>query len=238
MNKVYLIEDFTLATCSYNTPVITMNMISSFYMLGYICDLLISENSSNEDTANLLDMNELSYFRNPSMGHSPGVDLLFEKCQTRYMLLVDTDVLFLHDINPLLNEFKQSGAAICGVVQGSRGGLDLYDRICPWFCFFDLKQIKEHGFKFYDSVRFSQHLTEQSGSKIYDTGATILEDIKNANLGVLAISEGDQNYYINHFEGMSWRKDSNNPGLIALANQVEQYYIGVCKGMGLNYVLS
>jgi hypothetical protein len=218
----------TLATCSYNTPDVTVNMINSYRKFhGVESKVIMTDNSTNEETIRRIP--EIGYrleiFRNPGFHHSIGVDFLIEHCKTKYMLLVDTDVLFLQSIDSLFDKFKQSGAAIGGVKQGSRGGLDLYDRIVPWFCFIDIEQIKKHNIKFFDQERFSQHL-KCTGTriKIYDVGATFYEDIFNAGLNVMEISEAEQNQYIKHYEGMSWRKYSGNKGLIDLANKTEQEY--------------
>lgn len=216
----------TLATCSFNTPKITLNMIDSYYNHNEPTNLLISDNSTNDDTATLLSSEGISYYRNPGFHHSIGVDFLIEKCDTKYMLLVDTDVIFLKNIVPLFERLKFYDAAICGVKQGSRGGLELHDRICPWFCFIDIEKIKANNIKFFDGERFSQHLHLQDNSKkIYDVGATFLEDIIKADLKVFEITEYEQDIYIKHFEGMSWRKDSNNAGLISLAERVEKEYL-------------
>ena len=220
----------TLATCSFNTPDVTINMINSYRRFhGIESKVIMTDNSTDEET--LRRIPEIGYklelFRNPGFHHSIGVDFLLEHCNTKYMLLVDTDILFFQSIDPLFDRFKQSGATLCGVKQGSRGGLDLYDRIVPWFCFIDIQQIKEHNIKFFDQERFSQHLKcTGTRTKIYDVGATFYEDVLTAGLTVLEILETEQNQYIKHFEGMSWRKGSNNKGLIDLANQVEQEY---CK---------
>jgi hypothetical protein len=218
-------NNLTLATCSYNTPNVTMNMIKSFRKYNkFSYDLLITDNSTNEETAELLKADRTSYLRNPGFHHSIGVDVLLDNCTTKYMLLVDTDVIFLKNIESIFHKFIKSGAAICGVLQGSRGAYNLYDRICPWFCFIDVEVIKRNNIKFFDNIRFSQHLSAVKATKIYDVGATFLEDINNLNLGVLYISEQEQNEYIQHFEGMSWRIDCDIPEISELGKGTLKSY--------------
>ena len=166
----------------------------------------------------------IDYIRNAGFHHSIGVDSLIDHCKTEYILLVDTDVLFLSSINPLYHKIYYDKISICGVMQGNRGGLKLHNRICPWFCFINIEQLKSKNIKFFDSIRFSQHLTEQKTEMIYDVGATLLEDVINNNMTVLPITESIQDMYIKHFEGMSWRKDSKNLGLELLAEQTELQY--------------
>lgn len=218
-------NDLTLATCSFGTPLITLNMLKSFSYFHPTTNILISENSNDDETRNLLDKHNIKYLSNPGFHHSIGVDVLIDNCKTKYMLLVDTDVIFLKSISYIYEKFKQVKGTICGVVQGDRGGMILYDRVCPWFCFIDIETIRKHNIKYYDNVRFTQHLiTEQDKLRIYDVGATFLEDIKNNGLKLVSITESVQNEYIKHFEGMSWRKHIGNDALKKLAIVVEKEY--------------
>jgi hypothetical protein len=61
-------------------------------------------------------------------------------------------------------------------------------------------------------------------TKIYDVAATFLEDIQNNNLKVLEISEAEQNQFIKHFEGCSWRKFCDNKQIEELGIKTEKEY--------------
>jgi hypothetical protein len=218
----------SLATCSFNTPTVTLNMLESFKYHNPQYPILISENSTDNETSHFLEKLEYSYHKNSGLHHSAGVDFLLNACSTDYMLLVDTDVIFHKNIDDIVEKFINSNSTLGGVVQGSRGGRNLYDRICPWFCFFNVKKIKEFGLHYYDEVRFTQHLPVKL-DKVYDVGATIYEDVVTNDLKIFSMSEEDQNQYITHFEGMSWRKNCGEKELENLGRQIEAEYNNIIK---------
>ena len=227
---------FTLGTCSFNTPEVTYNMVRSFYRSHRKEDhpLVITENSTNDETSKLLDSKGIEYFRNKGMRHSKGVDVLLKNCTTKYMLLVDTDVIFLGRVSNLFNRFKESGAAICGVRRGNSSGLNLKDRILPWFCFIDVEAVNAKGIRFDDSLSRPDDVclsrpgfdaySKPKNIKLYDVGAAFYEDIRNAGHDAYLIEEEEQDNYIIHFHGMSWRKNSGIDNLVQAANQVETEY--------------
>jgi hypothetical protein len=192
-------ENITLATCSYNTPDVTITMLRSFFHHHDFTNVLICENSSNEETTTLLVENNVNFLRNKGGLHAPSVDKLIENCKTDYMLLVDTDVIFLKNHEDIFEKFKSANLTLLGEVCGDRGGKRLHNRVHPWHCFINIKNIKEHGIKFYDYER----QIKRDGSPIYDVGASFFEDIKKSKLKI-----GDvrlENIYYKHYEGMSWR---------------------------------
>jgi hypothetical protein len=137
--------------------------------------------------------------------HGNAVNAAFDLVKTRYMLLVDSDVLFLKDIKQPYEKFKEGGFVLMGEVVGDRGGKSLYPRVNPWFCFIDLEQLKEHNINFYDHHRTK----EMKSERIYDIGSTMFEDVINAELTVANAKM--ENKYFKHYEGMSWRVQKYNP---------------------------
>ena len=191
-------KDITLITCSYNTPIITSNMLKSFTELHPECPVLVCENSTDKETQKLLTKAQIPHFLNTGGLHGPSVDELFDRVKTRYALLVDTDVIFLKNHNSVFNQFCEQNIAIMGEVIGDRGGKLLYTRIQPWHCFIDLQQIHENKIKFYDEVRMRSR-----GERRYDIGSSFFEDVRAASLKVG--SYNGQGYIYKHYEGMSWR---------------------------------
>jgi hypothetical protein len=220
-------ENLTLATCSYNTPEVTITMLRSFFSHHGETNVLISENSSNEDTVTLLEENSVRFVRNKGGLHAPSVDKLIENCETDHMLLVDTDVIFLKNHEDIFEQFKSANLTLLGEICGDRGGKRLHNRVHPWHCFINIKNIKENNIKFYDYER----QIKRDGSPIYDVGASFFEDIKKSGLKI-----GDvklENLYYKHYEGMSWRtlKFGKNDGNIdvdpeATHNNVNLYNYG------------
>lgn len=228
-------ENITLATCSYNTPEVTLTMLRSFFNHHDSTNVLVCENSSNEDTIKLLEENKVSYIRNKGGLHAPSVDLLIENCKTDYMLLVDTDVIFLKNHEDIFKQFKSADLTLLGEICGDRGGKRLHKRVHPWHCFINVKNVKENKIKFYDYER----QIKRDGSPIYDVGASFFEDIKKANLKIAHVKLED--IYYTHYEGMSWRTlkygskegnidvdpeaTHNNEGLYNYGKMVEKLYM-------------
>jgi hypothetical protein len=142
--------------------------------------------------------------------HGVAVNKSFDLVKTKYMLLVDSDVLFLQDIKKPYEKFKEGEFALMGEVVGDRGGKSLYPRVNPWFCFIDVEQLKEHGIQFYDKER-SEHSKRKlmNPQRVYDIGSTMFEDVINAGLTVADAKMEDK--YFKHYEGMSWRVQKYNP---------------------------
>ena len=192
-------DNLTLAACSYNTPLVTLTMLRSFFTHHKPTKVLICDNSTNNDTSDLLTKENVKFLKTLNGLHSPSVDVLIKECTTKYMLLVDTDVVFLKNHESIFDRFKTLDLTLMGEICGDRGGKQLHNRVHPWHCFIDTETIKSHGINFFDPTR----LSNKDGKRIYDVGASFFEDIKNAKLRI-----GNANFhdtFYRHFEGMSWR---------------------------------
>ncbi len=191
-------EDITLISCSYNTPEVTLTMLRSFFKHHKETKVLIVDNSTNNETENLLKIYNVPYIRNEGGLHLQSVDILLSNIKTKYALLVDTDVIFYKDHTLIFDKFKEMKLSLLGEICGDRGGKLIHNRVHPWHCFIDVDSIKNNNIKFYNPVKqFSV------SEKIYDVGCTFFEDVKNCNLKIGNIKlEGS---YFKHYEGMSWR---------------------------------
>lgn len=191
-------NNLTLISSSYNTPKITANMLKSFLHFHPNQKILISENSSNEDTKNILKGYNIPFINNPRGLHSPSVDLLLSSIDTSYALLMDTDVLLLKNLEPLYNAFVKNDLTLYGEIVGDRGGKKLHTRVNPWFCFINVDNIKKYKIKFHDEIRLKKKEEIR-----YDVGSSFFEDVKKQKLKIGEIAAKEK-YYM-HFEGMSWR---------------------------------
>lgn len=219
-----MFNDLTLVTCNYNTPIITLTMLKSWKKVNanITNKLILIDNSVNEDTAIRLHENNTPFYRNPDGRHYEGVQIALDKCKTRYMLLVDTDVIFKENLFPIVEKFINSGCALMGEECGNRGGYNLFTRIHPWFCFIDVSKINKLGIKFINVDKIKATLSGEfysnipiarlSNNKKYDVGATFYEDIIEKGLTVNNIKLDPRYYY--HYEGLSWRGVSGNPNLM------------------------
>lgn len=198
--------ELTIVTCDYNTPDLTKNLVRS---IRKHCNerydiIVVNTGYTNYDPDHQMDGTVVYNFLNSS--HGNGVNYALDNLiHTRYALLVDTDVLFLKDITKPFEKFKQNNLALMGEVVGNRGGKLLKQRVNPWFCFIDLKQLKDNNIKFYDHRRTK----ELKSDIIYDIGSTMFEDCVTNNLKIGDLKmEGS---YFKHYEGMSWRVQKYNP---------------------------
>lgn len=240
-------NDITLMTCSYNTPLITKGMLQSFVKVhgNGPHNILISENSTDDETATLLDTYDIPYIRNKGATHAQTLDQLFDKCKTRYALVVDTDILFFKSITPLLKTMYRQGATVMGEVCGDRGGYWLYKRVHPWFMLVNVEAIQWNGIKFYDAIRIERTGSEgfyknipiqenDNKTRYYDVGATFYEDVVNANLLVYAYKADP--HYFQHFEGMSWRPKTGNTQYIMLNDLATMEWEKTYSKLGLQQV--
>lgn len=221
-----MFKDLTLITCSYGTPEITTTMLKSFVSVhgDGPHNLLLMENSTNEDTVKLLKDNNIGYIRNAGFTHSEGVDLALGMCKTRYALLVDTDIIFEEKIDGLVDMLVKSGATLMGTICGDRAGYKLKPRVHPWFCFINVDNIKKCNIRFHvknddrlwktNSMGFYQNIPLNGSPdnlfEYYDVGATFFEDVSRAGLKTFNVNGIEKVY--THYEGSSWKKLAGDVG--------------------------
>jgi glycosyl transferase family 2 len=158
-----MFNDLSLITCSYNTPGILELCLKSFVFHhgSGPHKIIIIENSTNNETQQLLDRNNVSYIANPGGTHSPSVDMGFGLVRTRYALLIDTDVIFKKNISEAFDLFRNFQLTLFGEIQGDRGGFLLYPRIAPYCCFIDMDRVRSMKINFHSDERIST--TNSSG---------------------------------------------------------------------------
>jgi hypothetical protein len=196
--------------------------------------ILVMENSTDEETVALLKAHNIPFQRHPGDTHSRSVDKALYLCQTRYALIVDTDVLFKQSVTKLFQHTVAADCALFGELVKSRGGYQLVDRIGPWLCLVNIEEIQKRGIRFHDQARIESsgslglfqgaYQVDKSGGPYYDVGSTFLCDVIAAGLKVVAISEATRKEVADHFEGMSWRPRSQELDLRMHATQVLNRY--------------
>jgi len=192
-------DNLTIVSCNHDTPDLVINLKKS-----------IKNTCKDIPKILIFDTGKWPILQSgnvwmPNTSHGEAVNEAFNLVKTRYILLVDSDILFLKDIRGPFEKFKDGGFALMGEVVGDRGGKSLYPRVNPWFCFMDLDQLKNNNIQFYDHHRTKVLKSE----KIYDIGSTMFEDVIKAGLTVADVKlEGK---YFKHYEGMSWRVQKYNP---------------------------
>lgn len=198
-------DGLTLVTCNHNTDDLIYNLMGSLAKCAEDDpeDYLVISTGDEPFEKMSKPLWKNHFLKNTSHGNA--VNEAFNLVKTRYMLLVDSDVLFLQDFSEPFRVFKEGGFALMGEVVGDRGGKRLYPRVNPWFCFIDLEQLKKHNIVFYDHNRTKILKSD----RIYDIGSSMFEDVVNAGLSI-----GDakmEGKYFKHYEGISWRVQKYNP---------------------------
>lgn len=226
--------DLTLVSCNYNTPSQIETMLKSwaFHHTNQSSKCLIMEHSTNEDSIDFYKSNNIEFIRNKGSVHYRGVEAALHLVNSRYMLLVDSDVVFNKNLNEIINFYINNNIHLAGRVEGDRGGFSLHRRIHPWYCFIDVTFIREHSIRFVDMNRVKATNSEgfyknipinnQDSMKKYDVGATFLEDAMSHNARVY--SHNLENEYFTHYEGMSWRMNSGIQSLVDEYNETEKKY--------------
>ena len=229
-------NDLSIITCSYETPKITETLLKSFKKIHNDLKnmrLVIMENSNDDETRKMLDLNNIKYITNKGGTHSKSMDTAFEACSTKYALVVDTDIVFKKSIEPIFNMIKNNLIDLCGIECGDRGGYKLMPRIHPWFMFVNIENIKNNKIKFHDEERIIKTQSQafyknnplnsiRLDTPMYDVGSTFYEDVKNAKLKI-ANTPVIQNWF-DHYEGSSWQRKCGHPGFEMHGNKVWQSY--------------
>lgn len=196
--------DITILTCNYNTPDLIVNLVKSIRRTTTLdVEIIVMDSSTEKST--LLQEHNIKHYKCRGFTHGEAVNLGFKKITTRYVLLVDSDVIFTQDIQPLFEKYKKTNTALMGKVVGDCGEKKLYPRVEPWFCFIDLHSLKHFKIEFFDRVKTK---ISKNSERVYDIGSTMFEDIIANNL---SIGDADLSKYHIHFGGMSWRGQKYNP---------------------------
>ena len=200
--------DLTLVTCNYNTPDLIIKLLQSVKKTSsYLPNVIVINTSTEDESEKILSDYNIPYYNLKGATHGEAVNLAFEKVATKYIILVDSDVIFLKDFFPVFEKFKSSNLALMGKVVGNIGGKNLYERVEPWYCLLDCDKLKKNNIQFFDKDRVLK--SRQENIKVYDIGSTMFEDIQKADL---LIGDVDlENKYFKHYVGMSWYCQKYNP---------------------------
>ena len=199
--------DLTLITCNYNTPTQIVKLLQSVKETSsQLPKVIVMNTSTNQDSDKILLDNDIPYYNFRGGSHGESVNLAFKKVKTKYVLLVDSDVIFLKDFLPVFEKFKSSNLTLMGKVVGNVAGKNLYERVEPWYCFMNFEKLKNNKIDFFDRERVKE--SKKDNIKVYDIGSTMFEDVQNSDL---LIGDVDlENRYFKHYGGMSWHCQKYN----------------------------
>lgn len=196
--SVYNLTDLTLMLCSFNTPDVVLACLRSWVYSGNPkIKLFVAENSTDDRTLKILQDADIRFVHLPSARHDDGVNELMTYCQTKHVLLVDSDVIFLKQIFPVYGRYINTGSALAGEYCDDRAGMKIRPRMQPWFCFIDSELWSLNNWK----MGLGHDMSKPNS---YDTGSLLYESVTKSGRKITDL--GSSIYqYIRHFEGMSWR---------------------------------
>jgi len=210
--------------CSYKALDCLKIQCEILKKLNVLNDTIIYENSPKEWIYNreYLKINNIPFRDNPNSTHPSAIDLAFKEIEDDNLIILDQDCF--PKINPIkffedmLHYFPMMD--LCGDINLCRGSQKLYPRICPWYCFVNLKFVREHNIKFVneekvlnsDSEIYYNPWKEIMGKPNvstykYDVGSTFFEDMYNSGAYITSLSDlnVEPSKLYNHIEGSSWQ---------------------------------
>lgn len=113
--------------------------------------------------------------------------------KTDHLLLLDSDIILNKDIEFLYREFVANNYALMGYKRTT------YEKFCiaPWFCFINVKMMRELDLNYFDQNR----ILYVNDNLKYDTGASLYEDFISHNKKIKEYNN-DNEFYI-HLKGGS-----------------------------------
>lgn len=208
------LDQLTILTASFNNNLLTGMMLKSFKkQVGKLPNVVIVDNGNKtpvddnlKECFNVIDnfnykllSNELQSSRN----HCKSIDYALKNCiKTKWVLLVDNDVLFYPELKNFLINLDETKYDAIGEI-----GWDITppNRLFPYFCLINVEKFNKENLNYFDrnrivSFNMPNH-TDPIKDNLYDTGYSFLEDIKN-NWKIFNIKISN---YCNHLKGASLR---------------------------------
>ena len=212
------LTDLTLLTTTFNDTLLTGMMLKSFAkQLGQLPKVIIIDNGNKiqldprlKEAFTVIDNFRhkiLSDENQPSRNHCKALDYALNTAiHTKWVLLVDNDILFKPTVKELLLSFDESADCIGEI------GWDIIrpERLFPYFCLINMDKYKRddiHYFnphkcmKLFDEKGNELHNVPHGHSGLYDTGYSFLESIKQKNWAIHEIQLKD---YIVHLKNGSF----------------------------------
>ena len=146
---------------------------------------------------------DLAYKGNfASVKHMMSVQYLMDEVLKDGFILMDSDILLIRDIGYIWDEKFAAGGRIIWY----KGRAPYHDRLQPYVCYLNVPMLREAGIKFYEPTRCWGLMPggTQNSNNLYDTGASLLEDIVNSKPKVWCRNYQDLEDDYVHFANASY----------------------------------
>lgn len=130
-----------------------------------------------------------------SAKHAKTLQYIIDNTHTKYLMLLDTDIVFTDNFEPVFNMFSKYNFVVGGYIKEPVG---YSKRLAPWCSFINVAKLNELELKYYDSSK----ILYVNGNLTDDTGASIYEECVNKNYPILRLPM-DNSFYL-HFKGGSY----------------------------------
>ena len=147
--------------------------------------LLLWDNESKDDSRDFYLANGIHFQTSgTNIGHENALNQLYPQVNTKYCLLVDSDILFNENCSSYLDLLNGNTVALGDLITNDRLGDSLIKpRLAAWFILFDIEMCRKKG------ITYFRNNTDWS----YDVGSQFYENIIQAGLGVHAIQRLNSN---------------------------------------------
>lgn len=210
-------NDLSIMTVNFNTPFFIHSLNKSIrkWAKWFNGKLIVLDNSTKVEKLPNIDTEELSikHIDNSiyecidklpkskykvagnynSARHCITIDFGIKNfVNTKYLMLLDSDILFKTDFFKYFNKFRESDASLMGYKRTTYK----IPCIAPWCCFINVEKMKSNNISFFDFNR----ILYVNDNLTHDTGASLYEDFVNIGEKVLELED---NLYYKHFKGGS-----------------------------------
>lgn len=221
---------------SFNTkePLeLTLKSYVKHHYEGKPLKLALWDNHSVDGTDAWLRDNEIpvnvhSHYEN--IGHEAALEIMYPLIETKYVLLSDSDVLYLQNCNHYFDLLKDGVVAAGDLIRGDNLGSPVKPRLGAWSIWFDIEACREAGITWF----------RRSTNWSYDVASEFYENIWTRNLGVHIIPRlpGHLDYDIegmkygthSHYGKLSWslekhsdRKDEIERRRVAITERLKEF---------------
>lgn len=200
--------DLTLLSVNWNQRPAMELMLKSYVKYHWYGDplkLMLWDNGSTDDSKEWLHTNGIPFFDSKTnIGHENAVCVCYPSITTRYVCLVDSDIIFKDSVNYYLQNFSSQIIAAGDLIRGDQLDAPVKPRLGAWFVLFDILRCRQEGIlTFRDNEDWS-----------YDVASQFYENLWTRNLDVHIIPRlpgdidkdpvGMQYRFHDHLGKLSW----------------------------------
>lgn len=188
------LKDITLLTVSFNNNIMTTAMLKSFLkQVGDLPEILVIDNGTHtllspefKKTFNVFDNSRqhvTSDYHQCSKNHCSTIDYALKNLiKTKWVLLVDNDILFKPEVKTLLDNLNENDFDCVGEIGWDDAPPN---RLFPYFCIINVEKFKNDRISYFDNERCIGPGSIEIGPRgpftkcwYKDTGCSFYEDIR------------------------------------------------------------